>query len=56
VTSAQLRAIPVALLPLVLVVSIITIPVVTDYSNHELAALAVYLSITAALWHEAVPQ
>jgi hypothetical protein len=39
-TSAQLRAIPVALFPVVLVAGIVTIPVVTDYSNHELAAQA----------------
>jgi len=39
-TSAQLRATPVALFPLVLVAGIVTIPVVTDYSNHELAAQA----------------
>ena len=55
-TNAQLRAIPLALFPLVLVAGIVAIPVVADYSNHELAAQAVYLSITAALWHEAVPQ
>jgi hypothetical protein len=47
---------PVALFPLVLVVGLTAIPVVADYSNHELAAQAVYPSITAALWHEAVPQ
>jgi hypothetical protein len=33
-TIARLRAIPVALFPLVLVAGIVTIPVVTDYSNH----------------------
>ena len=54
--NARLRAIPLALFPLALVAGIVTIPVVTDYSNHELAAQAVYLRVTAALWHEAVPQ